>query len=191
MLTCNIFRFSQRWSWGPCSPLKIDRHFEGKYRLLLQIPRISQIIYQLESMRQAELCFIFKGFNGVTSRVSSQHVGPMALEARTIVNGSESSGLRGGQAIGVPWPWAVSWSKGYNSTWRGWNRCQQWILDAAPRYASVSHVTCLGLSWCSQTLVQIGESFNVVRWLMDYGKLKQWIVCTPLSVNVFVTLATQ
>jgi hypothetical protein len=45
------------WSITPCSPLKVNRHFGGTYRLHLQGRRIRQARYQRESRCQAEFYF--------------------------------------------------------------------------------------------------------------------------------------
>jgi hypothetical protein len=49
-LSCSIF-----WDTTPCSPLKINRSFKGKYRLPFQDPRISQAKDQHEA---GSNCFI-------------------------------------------------------------------------------------------------------------------------------------
>jgi hypothetical protein len=53
-----------------------------------------------------------------------------------------------------------------------------------------SNVTCVGNARCfSKRTLQWHSKYFCVQTIVQHHE--RWIVCTPLSVNVFVTLATQ
>jgi hypothetical protein len=55
---CLGLRLWQRWHVTPCSPLKVNLHFGGTYRLYLQYRRVSQRKKLAWSRQQAELCLL-------------------------------------------------------------------------------------------------------------------------------------
>jgi hypothetical protein len=54
VLTAMIMKSAIFWDITPCSPLKLNRRFGGKFRLHLQGRRISRVRNQRESRWQAE-----------------------------------------------------------------------------------------------------------------------------------------